>query len=55
MGCSGNHQNNVWFAEEDEEENVGFFGVVFFFVSHLHSMVDDRPLLCSEIDIKNES
>ena len=26
-----------------------------FFLSHLHTMVEDRPLLCSEIDMQNES
>ena len=28
---------------------------VLFFLSHLHTMVEARPLLCSEIDMQNES
>ena len=52
----GSLQNDVWFAEEDEEENDGYWGVcLVFFLSHLHSMVEDRPFLCSEIDMQNES
>ena len=26
----GSYQNDVWFAQEDEEENDGYFGVFFF-------------------------
>ena len=28
----GSHQNDVWFAEEDEEENDGCFGVCRVFL-----------------------
>ena len=37
-------------AEEDEDE-----AFVLFFLLHLNSMVEARPLLCLEIEIHNES
>ena len=51
----GSHQNDVWLAEEDEEEMMVVLAFVLFFLSHLHIMVEARPLLCSEIDMHNES
>ena len=46
---SGNHQNDVWFAEEDEEENDGCFGVCLVFSCHVYTQWWKLDNCCAQI------